>query len=223
MPPPPARILDVGGGAGVHAVQLTTRGYEVTLVDPIPLHVDQARSLRVSDARLGDARALEFTDESFDAALLLGPLYHLIDRSERVTALREAARVARGGPVIVAAISRFASTIDGLVRGLLAESEFAGIVEADVASGVHSNPGRRPGWFTTPYFHRPDEVASEVRDAGLRMIELVAVEGPASVLTDESFWIEDPQRRETLLRAIRRVEHEPSLLGLSAHFLAVAR
>lgn len=88
------RVLDIGGGAGVHARALQSAGLEVELLDPVPRHVDQARAVGVS-ARIGDARALPFQDGEFDAALVLGPLYHLAAREDRQLALREAARVVR--------------------------------------------------------------------------------------------------------------------------------
>src|SRR4051812_1197080 len=58
LPPPPAAIVDVGGGAGIHAVPLTERGYEVQLLDPMPLHVEHARAAGVPSAseRLTPAR-----------------------------------------------------------------------------------------------------------------------------------------------------------------------
>jgi SAM-dependent methyltransferase len=224
LPAPPARVLDVGGGAGVHARPLLERGYDVQLVDPVELHVEQARAAGVP-ADVGDARALDHPDDAVDAVLLLGPLYHLVAADDRRQALREAARVvAPGGVVIAAAISRFASTIDGLARGFLADPDFETIVERDIAEGRHENPTAHPGWFTTAYFHRPDELAAEVEAAGLRLVRLVAVEGPASMLlaADEARWLEDEERRAVLLRAIRRVESEPALLGASAHVIAIA-
>jgi 2-polyprenyl-3-methyl-5-hydroxy-6-metoxy-1,4-benzoquinol methylase len=42
LPPPPAQVLDIGGGAGAYAVPLTAAGYEVHLVDPVPLQISQA-------------------------------------------------------------------------------------------------------------------------------------------------------------------------------------
>ena len=101
------RVIDVGGGAGVHARSLLDRGHHVTLVDPVPGHVRGAAERGV-DARVGDARSLPFAADSFDAALLLGPLYHLADRADRLEALGEAARVVRsGGWVFAAGLSRF--------------------------------------------------------------------------------------------------------------------
>jgi SAM-dependent methyltransferase len=110
-------------------------------------------------ARVGDARELPDPDGSFDAALLLGPLYHLTEREDRVVALREASRVVRpGGPVFAVGISRFASVLDGVRAGYLLEAEFREIVERDLSEGQHRNPGERPGWFTTAFFHHPDEL-----------------------------------------------------------------
>ena len=224
LPPPPARILDVGGGPGTYVPWLTGRGYEVDLVDPVPLHVEKAGEAGAASARLGDARSLDEPDQGFDVVLLLGPLYHITERAGRVAALAEARRVVReGGVVAVAAISRFASLLDGLFRGALDDPAFAAIVERDLVDGQHRNPTPRPEWFTTAFFHHPEELKGEVAAAGLRLEELVGLEGPAWLLSDlEGRWA-DEARRERILGAARAVEREPSLVGLSAHLLAVAR
>jgi hypothetical protein len=138
--------------------------------------------------------------------------------------LAEARRVVRdSGIVAVAAISRFASLLDGLFTGALDDPVFASIVERDLVEGQHRNPSSRPEWFTTAFFHHPDELRAEVSEAGLWLEELVGLEGPAWLLPDvEARW-KDDGRRERLLAAARAVEREPSLIGLSAHLLAVAR
>jgi SAM-dependent methyltransferase len=157
--------------------------------------------------------------------LLLGPLYHLPDAGDRRRALDEARRALRpGGVLAAAAISRFAPTIDGLVKAHLADAAFEAIVEADLRDGVHRNPDpiARPEWFTTAYFHRPEELAEEVRAAGFALDALVAVEGVGAFLGDAAGWLDDPVLRARLMRAISRVEAEPSLLGASPHLLAIA-
>ena len=174
------------------------------------------------DAAVSEERRLDRTDGSVDAVLLLGPLYHLTDRGDRIRALAEARRVLRPGGILVAAISRFASTLDGLLRAHLDEPGFEAIVEGDVRDGRHRNPAGRPEWFTTAYFHLPEELGGEVTEAGLRLEAVLAVEGPAWMLPDIERRLADPGRRERVLAAIRRVETEPSLLGASAHLLAVA-
>src|SRR5438046_3901152 len=83
LPPPPARVLDVGGGTGAYAMWLAELGYRVHVVDVVALHVEQAlqaagRAANPFTAAVGDARHLQEEDSSFGAVLLLGPLYHLI-------------------------------------------------------------------------------------------------------------------------------------------------
>jgi ubiquinone/menaquinone biosynthesis C-methylase UbiE len=233
MPAPPATVLDVGGGAGAYALPLAAQGYEVHLVDPIALHVEQARAASaeqpeapLASAAQGDARELPFADASADVVLMLGPLYHLTAAADRARALHEARRaLVPGGLLAAAAITRFASTLDGVAQGFLLEPGFEAIVERDLADGRHRNPGGHPGWFTTAYFHRPDELEREVAAAGFDVTGVLAIEGAVGAAAEThalDAWLDDPGKREVLLRAIRRVEAEPSLLGASPHILAVA-
>jgi len=229
LPPAPARVLDVGGGTGVYALPLAGRGYQVHLIDPVPLHVERARALSESapaplaSAEVGDARQLHAADAAFDVVLLFGPLYHLIERRDRVTALAEARRVlVPGGLVMSAHISRFASACDGIQEGALRQPAFAAIVDRDLTDGVHHNPTKRPEWFTTAYFHRPEEIRLEIEEAGLTFHKLLAVEGPGWMNRDLDPWLENDVERERLFQVLRRLETEPTLIGMSAHLLAIA-
>jgi ubiquinone/menaquinone biosynthesis C-methylase UbiE len=228
LPRPPARIADVGGGPGVHAAWLAEDGYAVTLLDPVPLHVEQARAVASDQPHAsflvaaGDARTLPLEDGSQDAALLLGPLYHLIERADRVGALGEARRVVRpGGLVAVGAISRIASVLDGVARDLLGDPDFRAMTIREMGNGQHRAVEGR--WFTTAYFHRVDELRTECVDAGLEVVELLAVEGPAAILPDLGDRMADDRLASLVLDSARIVEHDADMLGATSHFLAIAR
>lgn len=232
LPPAPAVILDVGGGPGVYAFWLAGLGYEVHLRDAMPLHIEQARQAAhdqpdhpLASAEVGDARQLDRPDATADVVLLMGPLYHLTERADRLLALREARRVVKpDGLIFAVGISRFTSLCDGLMSGYLDDPAFRAIVEEDLRSGQHRNPSSHAGYFTTAYFHHPDELQAEVREAGLAIEEIVGIEGPSWwLISDFASWWDDSERRERLLAASRAVEHEPTLLGLGPHLMVVAR
>ena len=131
------RVLDVGGGSGVHAEWLLDDGQSVRLLDPVPRHVDIARACR---------------------------------------------------------------TLHG---------------------GQHRNPETR-SYFTTSFYHHPDELEAEAVEAGWRVRALLNIEGFAGPGPQtESQW-SDPSRREAILEIARLSESDPSLRGLGPHLRLVA-
>jgi len=231
LPKPGARILDIGGAAGVHALWLAGEGYEVHLIDPVPHHIDQAMKeskaqpgRRIASCTVGDAREISWPDESVDAVLLLGPLYHLIDRSDRLKALSEAHRVLRaGGRVFAAVVCRFASFLDGFARDLVADPQFVAIMRQDLKDGQHRNPANNPDYFTTTFFHHPEDLKDEIKEAGLQLEKRIGIEGPAWLMRAFPTLWDHPERRVLLLELLEQIEEEPSLLGANAHIMGFAR
>jgi len=221
MLPARSRVVDIGGGPGAYARARATAGHQVRLLDLTPAHVTAARTGEPPiDADVADARALPEPDGTYDAALLLGPLYHLLERDDRVRALTEAARVTRpGGLVFAAAISRFAGPIDFASLGRLSEP-WQAHARALLADGVH-----RPALgFTRAYFHRVEELTEECAAAGLTGVEVHGVEGPAWPAAEAAGFGPDAGAVfDGALRLARIYSRERALIAASAHFLAVAR
>lgn len=229
LPRPPAVVADVGGGPGRYAVWLAEKGYRVHLRDLVPLHVKQARELAAAtgveiDASVGDALDLGLPAASADIVLLLGPLYHLTARRERVRALAEAARVVRpGGYVLAAAISRWAPLLDGVVVKRISVQYPAALELLDEVERSGIIPPLFPGSFAG-FCHRPGGLRAEVRAAGgLDVVDLVGVEGLAFALPDLDARLATKSERNVLLDAARRTERVPELIGMSPHLLVTAR
>lgn len=229
LPAPPATVIDVGGGAGVHALWLARRGYDVHLIEPVAIQVEQAQAASaaqpdapLASAQLGDARALPFADESADCVLLFGPLYHLPERASRIDAIGEARRVLRSGGLLAAiGISRYAFLLDGLASGrVFTVPGRLAMAAAAVESGAVTDD---EGPFTTAHLHRPDELLAEVRESGFDVDELLGVEGPGWLLQQFNRAWEDDAQRATLLEIAELVEAERDLVAASTHLLAVAR
>jgi ubiquinone/menaquinone biosynthesis C-methylase UbiE len=227
----PATVFDIGGAAGVHALWLARCGYTVHLFDPVRHHVEQALTASrdqaehpIASCSVADARDIDRPDNSADAVLLLGPLYHLIHREDRLKALKEAHRLLKpGGRVFVATISRFASLIDGLSRDLVSDPAFLGILMQDLEDGQHRNPTNSPDYFTTSYFHHPGELKQEMEDAGFYLEKLLGVEGPVWFMSSLSNHWRVPEKRALILELLRMVEQDRYILGVSAHPMGIGR
>lgn len=214
---PVGRVLDIGGGAGVHARALQDAGYEVELIDPVPRHVAQARAEGIR-AQRGDARHLAFPDACFDAALMLGPLYHLASRDDRSLALNEARRVVRpGGFVLATALSRYiAFGAVSLAREVPVPmpAEWASLIESGTpGSGLR---------FPAGHFHTAEELHTELAEAGLEVLDVQGVEGPGGMLLEVGGHFDSVVQDAALVLA-RAAASVTGVRDQSAHLIAVAR
>ncbi len=116
-------ILEVGAGTGRYSVTLAKQGLHVTAVELI------AHNLEILRAKLdgtepitsmqGNALDLSlFQDNAFDLTMLLGPMYHLYTKEEKLRALSEAVRVTKPGGHILVAYCMNEPTVIQYVFGL---------------------------------------------------------------------------------------------------------
>lgn len=215
--PPPARLLDLGGGPGVHADAFARAGYDVVLVDVVPANVDRAREHGGFEAVVGDARELSFPDDSFDVVLCAGPLYHLAHRDDRLKALREARRVCRpGGAVHAAAIPRLVAFAD-MTRFPEFFAHYAGQLTQMMLDGT---PPEMEG-FPAGHFHTADELEDEMSRAGFSDVEVVGLEGPNGLAME--FVDVKHEDYEAARRLAISWQHRREIADMSSHLLATGR
>jgi len=230
LPSPPGIVADVGGGTGPYSFWLSSLGYDTHLIEPsIPLAEGCRNRMRANPSQamprtveVGDARSLWLGDASCDAVLMFGPLYHLTERDDRIRALRESRRVLKsGGYVFAATITRVASFIDALCHDLLGDSAFLSIVQMDIGTGQHRNPTNEILYFTDAFFHRRDEIRTEMEDAGFEILAQLPIEGLGVLAGDfDSLW-NDPQKRSRLLELLSRTESIEEVTCASAHYMSI--
>ena len=232
--PDGARVLDIGGGPGRYTIWLAERGHQVTLADLSPALIAIARdrvaaspsAALVDEITVADARDLSaWTDGEFDAALALGPFYHLPSPSDRDRAASELARVVRpGGFVFVALMPRYAFLRRTLAipdeRRHLASPQFVARV---LEEGVFENDV--PGRFTGGYGVRPADVEPFFARHGFEARALLAAE---SIVPDLQAALAelaqgDPDTHRATMGTLVRVAGDPSVLGTASHLLYVGQ
>lgn len=229
LPKPPAVVYDIGGAYGAYAFWLAELGYEVHLFDLVEAHIRMARKreaecgIRLSAAEVADARCIPRKDGTADAIVLLGPLYHLAERAERDACLAECRRLLRPGGVLVTAhITPWAPLLNNVVHydedPRLDDDALFERLAATTLSGRHV--GKVVGLM---YFHRPAAAREEILSAGFIDVTLHGVIGPCwAVRNLDDIWC-DPVKREAILRVVRLLDAEESLMGFSTHFRCIAR
>jgi SAM-dependent methyltransferase len=226
LPQSPAVIYDVGGGTGRYASWLAGLGHVVHLLDPVPEHVNMAANdaLGLASATVGDARALPWPDMSGESVLLMGPLYHLLQREDRVRALREATRVVNvGGLVFGVIIPRWASTLVGMLSGWVYDVAYANMVQEEITTGRHRRPPSWPRLLVDAFFHTGSDIQLECAEAGLVVERCVSIEGPVWMTRDFDANWQDPLRRQRILEMARLAEQSRDVLGASPHVAIICR
>jgi len=230
LPPLQAKVLDIGGATGHYSLWLANQGYEVHLIDHSPKFVQQAKiasknqnNAPIASLSVGDACTVDFPDNFANALLLFGPLYHLTEQKDRQQALKEAFRVLKhGGVLFAAAISRFASAVDGVFIGYVSDPVFANIIKQDLIDGQHRNPTNNLNYFTDAYLHRPSDLKQEIKNAGFKNSVVFPVEGIVALTSNfEDKW-KDQTLRSYLLQLIEWTEKEEEIIGISPHLLGVS-
>jgi len=224
--PPSGTVLDVGTGAGAYTLELARRGYTVTAIDLSGRLIDLCRK-RVQDEGLeknvrfliADARDLsDIKDDTFDAVLLMGPLYHLVIEEDRKTALREAFnRLKPGGVMLSSFISRY-----GILGDVL--KTIPEVIENQAAVRSLMEKGRDPDGMPVRgfrgYFARLSEITPLHEEIGFRTLVVAGVE-PAISADDESYNRLEGTRRKLWLDLMYEISTEESIIAASRHLLYI--
>lgn len=227
LPQAGGTILEVGGGPGIYAEWLAELGFNVHLIDPVEKHIKQAkkRAARLKNPYKsipGEAQTLDFEDESSDLIILHGPLYHLLSKDERIRALRESKRVLKPEGVLLGfAINYTASTLVGLTQGIFIQQELNEMCLEELTTGIHKAPENMPGVLSKAYYHKPEELIEEMKEAGFCSIDIYAVEG--IIWLDKNYFENRSNRgkKEKMMQLLRKTEKDRNLLALSPHMMGV--
>lgn len=226
LPKAPACILDIGGGPGRYAIALTQQGYSVTLLDLSQGNLDYARTradeadVQLADYIHGNALDLSlFADESFDAVLLLGPMYHLLDMEEREQAVKEALRTLKTGGCLFIAFLLRSSFIRFLAK------DFPALIlndhERDAINTGILKPEPGEG-FTDAYLAHHHEIKPFMERWNLQMLDLISCEGLITMIDDKLNELTG-EAWESWVTLNYAWAKDPAIHGMAEHLLYVGR
>ena len=227
--PKEGRVADIGGGPGRYSLELLRRGYRTTLVDLSPKAIAFAQE-RFAEAGLVPDAAISanacdlscLPSASFDAGLLLGPLYHIVEETNRRKALQEFRRILKpGAPGIVGFINPWGVLRSGLFEFPTAYAQYdhvAGLLDTWRQVGEQEA-------FTEAAFITPPQAIEELKRAGFSVETRAGVEAFASGMLQEVTDLaeSDPVAYETILRLVAETCQMPAYRDCTEHLHVVVR
>ncbi len=230
LPPPPSTLLDIGGGPGRYAIELARQGYQVTLLDlsqeNLVVAVEQAQAAGVTLAQTIYANATHLdmlVAEQFDAVIMLGPMYHLLEEAERHAAVAEAVRVLKPGGVLAAA---FLGPYDPITYAATRDPAWIvrhrDVLERILTTGQYRRDMMNNDYFIDAYFAHPTQIPPFMAAHDLTLLTLLSCEGVVGLYEEEinkltgelwTAWVDLNYRLST----------DPSILGRADHLLYVGQ
>ena len=220
--PQGAKILDVGAGTGVYSIALAMDGYDIHAVELVEHNIEIFKAKLQSGGvtlpvEQGNALDLSrFADETFDAVLLFGPLYHLYTKEDKLTALREAKRVLKPDGHLFAAYCMNEATI---------------ILDGFRNDGSNMLHYLRSGMLTADYhcisqpadlfeMVRMEEIDDLNREVGLHREKIVASDLFTHYIRDRIVNFSD-EAYQTYVKYHLAVCERPDLIGATNHSLDI--
>ncbi|MGE6488645.1 class I SAM-dependent methyltransferase [Paenisporosarcina sp. NPDC076898] len=233
--PATGSVLDNGAGPGKYAMRLADQGYNVTLTDLVPKLVEVAQEkakemdldTQFKGFHVADARDLSvLADEQFDAALALGPMYHLQKEDDRQKAIQELYRVTKQeGIVFVAFMPRIKHVLASLMnpRNWSPNDKMDSIAEfMKTGEFNHSDDGR----FTGAYYFNVEEIKPFMESQGFETLDLIGSTNIGTLLTNEQwdYWRNRGEEEfYQLMELLKETASNPHVLGISSHMLFIGK
>lgn len=210
-------IVDIGAGTGRYSSFLADLGHNVNAIDLVQKNVSQIKEKNLNIAtKKGDALNLKFKDETFDVALLFGPVYHMFNHEDKLRAIGEAKRVVKNGGyvLIMYLMNEYAVITHAFKEGTLIQSLKDGKLDKNFQVVT-----KEEDLYS---YVRLDEINTLAKESGMTRKKIISVDGATDYirptlnkLSEEEFKI--------FIQYQMSICERPELLGASSHVLDILK
>lgn len=222
--PEGARVFDIGGGPGRYSIHLAKKGHKVVLLDLVQKHIDIAKIKAKENNALieryicDDALKLSKYDlGKFDVVLIMGPLYHLIQKEDRKKVVEDALKFLKKDGILIASfISAYAPIIDGL--------KYPEDVKApdDLTKYLKNGVNDAESGFTSAYFIKPEEAKNFMNSFNLKELSFAGIEGIGGLMESKLDGLSKVQF-DKIIDILYELSKDPHIFGGSEHYLYVGK
>jgi len=231
--PQEVEILDLGGGPGRYTIELAKLGHTLHLADLSQTLLDIAKK-KIAEFGIDNVKSITqvnavdlsiYANDSFDAVLLFGPLYHLTDETERLACIKEVKRVLKPNGLIFANFLPYLSGAIGVAARmfLTPDQVNAETLNRVFEQGIFNNNTDKG--FQEAYHATSDEVVSLFSDNGFSKVLLRSIRGWGNNIEEQIYKVKDenPEMHKTVIDLINKTAADPSIIEMCGHAIYIGR
>lgn len=229
--PKKAKILDLGGAAGVYTFPLSKMGYEMYLADLSDKLIDEAKTIKgtgkyenVKSCDVVNALDLGiYNDNEFDVVLMFGPLYHLLNEDERNTCIREVYRVLKKGGLVFASFIPYLSGSIAIVDRYIRHPEQVNIDNLEEVFKTGKFKNASSSGFQEGYYPTSDEIDKLFLDHNFEKIDMLSIRGFGYEKEDKLYSIKDEKIFNEILDLISKTSKCKEIIETCGHAIYIGR
>ena len=226
--PSKSKIADIGGGPGRYSFYLASQGYNVTLIDLAEKNIEFAKEkgkeigIKLKNYIHANILEIDFIPaNSFDSVLCMGPLYHLINKEDRIKAIDQCLRILKpNGILVITFVTTFAQSISLLKRSPEKISEWIPVLNKTISTGI--NVDDFDTGFTEAYFFHPLEIEPFMQQFSLQMLKISGAEG-LGCQSEEILKLLPKEKLKEWIDFFYLHGSDPSILGANQHIIYIGK
>ncbi len=229
--PKKAKILDLGGGAGVYTFPLSKMGYEMYLADLSDDLIHEAKIVKENDnyenvksCDIVNATDLSiYEDNQFDVVLLFGPLYHLQDEEERQLCIREISRVLKKEGLVFASFIPYLSGSIAIIDRYFKHPEQVDMnnLKEVFKSGKFTNVSNNG--FQEGYYPSSEEIEKLFQENHFEKVDVLSIRGFGYEKEDKLYNISENKEFEEILNLISETARCKELIETCGHAMYIGK
>lgn len=227
--PEKAKILDLGGAAGIYAFPLSEIGYEMYLADLSDKLIEEAKETKelghysnVKSCDVVNAINLSiYEDNQFDVVLMFGPLYHLLNKEERNTCIKEVHRVLKKDGLVFASFIPYLSGSIAIIDRYVRHPEQVNIdnLKEVFKSGKFKNASNNG--FQEGYYPTSDEIEALFNDNNFKKVDMLSIRSFGYEKEDKIYNIQDEKIFNEILNLISKTSKNKELIETCGHAMYI--
>ena len=224
-------ILDLGGATGVYSFPLAKKGYKVYLADLSPKLIEQAKD-KVENEKEDNIVSCDvvnaidlsiYNDEQFDAVLLFGPLYHLLEEEERNKCIKEVNRVLKTGGIVLASFIPYLSGSIAIIDRYIRHPEQVNTknLKETFNSGKFNNYAKKG--FQEGYYPPSKEIEKLFKKNNFEQVALFSIRGFGYEKEDQLYKIDDKDMFNEIINLIEQTSSFPEIIEMCGHAMFIGK